>query len=179
MEERDRCYSLVLSRTPHETERPLIKIIVIWFQALDTFPWETLPIINYHPVSRMENLHFLYYLYKLHQKNISDGYLNAKADVLRYVINPGEDLYSFWWLGVVVEEVDGPAVSALRRAIAEVTQRWSVIDWVTKNLLSRTPPCLGRNVKPLVPAAFVVVSIHQPAMGPLGGLWLVLLKCNP
>jgi hypothetical protein len=29
------------------------------------------------------------------------------------------------------------AVSALRRAIAEVKQRWSVIGWVTKKLLSR------------------------------------------
>jgi hypothetical protein len=30
---------------------------------------------------------------------------------------------SFW----LVEELDGPAVSALRRVIAEVKQRWSVI----------------------------------------------------
>jgi P2-related tail formation protein len=37
-------------------------------------------------------------------------------------------------------ELDG-SVSALRRAIAEVKQRWSVIGWVTKNLLSRTPSC--------------------------------------
>jgi ABC-type phosphate transport system ATPase subunit len=34
------------------------------------------------------------------------------------------------------EELDGPAISALRRTIAEVKQRWSVIRWVTKNLLS-------------------------------------------
>jgi hypothetical protein len=26
-----------------------------------------------------------------------------------------------------------------------------VIGWVTKNLLSRAPPCLGRHVKPLIP----------------------------
>jgi hypothetical protein len=31
------------------------------------------------------------------------------------------------------EELDGRAVRALRRAIAEVKQRWSVIGWVTKN----------------------------------------------
>jgi hypothetical protein len=31
-----------------------------------------------------------------------------------------------------VEELDGPSVSALRRAIAEVQQHWSVIGWVTK-----------------------------------------------
>jgi hypothetical protein len=36
-----------------------------------------------------------------------------------------------------LEELNGAAVSALRRAIAEVKQRWSVIGWVTKNLLSR------------------------------------------
>jgi hypothetical protein len=45
-----------------------------------------------------------------------------------------------------------------RREIAEVKQRWSVIGWVTKNLLSRAPPCFGRHVKPLVPAAFAVFS---------------------
>jgi hypothetical protein len=35
------------------------------------------------------------------------------------------------------EELDGPPVSTLRRAIAGVKQRWSVIGWVTKNCLSR------------------------------------------
>jgi hypothetical protein len=34
-------------------------------------------------------------------------------------------------------------VSALRRAIADVKQRWSVIGWATKNLLSRVLPCDG------------------------------------
>jgi hypothetical protein len=54
------------------------------------------------------------------------------------------------------EELDSPAVSAL----AEVMQCWSVIGWVTKNLLSRAPPCFGRHVKPLVPA-FAVFITHQ------------------
>jgi hypothetical protein len=30
-------------------------------------------------------------------------------------------------------KLDGPAVSALQRAIAEVKQRWSVIGWMIKN----------------------------------------------
>jgi hypothetical protein len=30
------------------------------------------------------------------------------------------------------EELDCPAVSALRRAITDVKQRWSVIGWITK-----------------------------------------------
>jgi hypothetical protein len=71
------------------------------------------------------------------------------------------------------EELDGPAVSALRRAIAEVKQRWSVIG-CTKNLLFRVLPCFGRHVKLLVPAVFAVVSTLQSALGPRGGLWPVL-----
>jgi hypothetical protein len=63
------------------------------------------------------------------------------------------------------EELDGPAVSALRCEIAEVKQRWSFIGWVTKNLLPRAPPYFERHVKFLVPAAFAVVSTHQPALG--------------
>jgi hypothetical protein len=44
---------------------------------------------------------------------------------------------------------------------------------VTKNLLSRAPPCFGRHVKPLVPVAFAVVSTLQPALGPCGGLCVI------
>jgi hypothetical protein len=58
----------------------------------------------------------------------------------------------------ILEELDGLAISALRRAIAEVKQRWSVIGWVAKNLLSRVRSCFGRHVKPLVLAIFAVVS---------------------
>jgi hypothetical protein len=57
--------------------------------------------------------------------------------------------------------LDCSAVSTFRHAIAEVKQCWSVIGWVTKNLLSQAPPCFGRHVKPLVPAAFAVVSTHH------------------
>jgi hypothetical protein len=70
-------------------------------------------------------------------------------------------------------------VNALRRAIAEVKQRRSVIGWVIKNLLYRVPQCFGRHVKPLVPVAFAIVSTRQSALGPRGGLWPVLLTCHP
>jgi hypothetical protein len=43
-----------------------------------------------------------------------------------------------------IVELDGPAVSALRRAIAEVKQRWSIIGWVTKNSLSQVPTCFEK-----------------------------------
>jgi hypothetical protein len=34
------------------------------------------------------------------------------------------------------EELNGPMDTALQRVIAEVKQRWSIIGWVAKNLLS-------------------------------------------
>jgi hypothetical protein len=37
----------------------------------------------------------------------------------------------------------------------------SNVGWVTKNLLSGAPLCVGRHVKPLVTAAFVVVTANQ------------------
>jgi hypothetical protein len=80
---------------------------------------------------------------------------------------------------MIHEEVDDPAVSALWRAIAEVKQRRSVIGWVTKNVSPRARLCFRRHVKSLVPAAFPVVSTHQHALGPRGGLKPVLLVCNP
>jgi hypothetical protein len=69
------------------------------------------------------------------------------------------------------------APSMLRHATTEVKQLRSVVGWVTKNLLSRAPPCFGSPEE--LPAAFPVVSAHQPALGKRGGLWPVLLKCNP
>jgi hypothetical protein len=81
---------------------------------------------------------------------------------------------------IIAEELDGPAANALGYVIAEVKQYWSTIRWVTKNLLSRAHPSFGRHVvKSLVPAAFAVVSIHHPALSPHGGVWPVLLICNP
>jgi hypothetical protein len=82
--------------------------------------------------------------------------------------------YPYHYL-IIIEELDSPAVSAHRRAIVEVKQRWSVIGCVTKNLLSRAPG----HVKLVVPAALSVVSTYQPALGPRGELWPVLLMCNP
>jgi hypothetical protein len=75
------------------------------------------------------------------------------------------------------EELDGPVVSALQQAIAKINQHSSVIEWVTKNVLSRGPPCFGWQVELLVPAALSVVSTRQPALGLRGGLWPVLLMC--
>jgi hypothetical protein len=74
------------------------------------------------------------------------------------------------------EELDGPAVSALRREIAEVDL---VSHWIgDQNLSSRAPPYFERHFKQLVPAAFAVVGTHQLALGPHGGLWPVFLMCN-
>jgi hypothetical protein len=64
------------------------------------------------------------------------------------------------------------------RWIAKVKQSWSVIGWVTKNLLSQAPLFFGRHVKSFVPDAFAVVNT-QPTLGPRGRFWPVLIMCNP
>jgi hypothetical protein len=56
--------------------------------------------------------------------------------------------------------------------MAEAKQCWSIIGWVTKNVLPRALPYFGKHVKSLV------VSIHQPALGPRGELWPVLVTCD-
>jgi hypothetical protein len=71
-----------------------------------------------------------------------------------------------------------PRGQCARRVIAEAKQHWSVIGRVTNNVLSRAPPLFGRHVKPLVPAAFAVVSTHQSALGLRRGyiplsLWVI------
>jgi hypothetical protein len=64
-----------------------------------------------------------------------------------------------------MEELDCPAVSALRRAIAEVKQLWSAMGWVTIYYLE------------LLRATFAVVVSHQTTLAPRGGLWPDLM-CN-
>jgi hypothetical protein len=58
---------------------------------------------------------------------------------------------------------------SLSGSVSQITQT------TPNNLLSRAPPYFRRHVKPLVQAAFAVISTHQPALGPRGGLWSVLL----
>jgi hypothetical protein len=54
-----------------------------------------------------------------------------------------------------------------------VKQRWSVIGWVTKNFyLELLRASEGTT-------AFAIVSTQPSALGPRGGLWPVLLMCDP
>jgi hypothetical protein len=47
--------------------------------------------------------------------------------------------------------------------------------WMRDQKYIISTPCFGKHVKPLIPFAFAVVSTHQSALGPRGGLWPVLL----
>jgi hypothetical protein len=80
-------------------------------------------------------------------------------------IYPRINIVKIVW--TMFEELDSPVVSALGVRSLKLT------------LSPRAPPCFGRHAKPLVPAAFAVVSTHQSALGPRGGLWPVLLVGNP
>jgi hypothetical protein len=66
------------------------------------------------------------------QSSKSDGLLTVHELILNVSV---VYLYATCWSVIIFrEELHSPAVSALRRATAEVKQRWSVIGWVTKNL---------------------------------------------
>jgi hypothetical protein len=48
--------------------------------------------------------------------------------------------------------------------VCSISHSWIIFakcGCLIKNLLSQVPPCFGRHVKPLFPAAFAVVSTHQ------------------
>jgi hypothetical protein len=70
-----------------------------------------------------------------------------------------ETIRNIYYYDYYYEELDGPAVSAFRRAIAEA--KLSKVRLGDQNLLSRAPTCIGRHVEPLVTAAFAVVSTQS------------------
>jgi hypothetical protein len=142
MEERKRCFCLVLSRTPREVNNIIhVCIIVYIYISLTLYP----------------------------RRGSTCGWLDIIPRCLQTYQNIIAMLYYRWgarW----------PRGQCVRRTIAEAKQCWSVIGCLTKNLLSWAPPCFGRNVKPLVPAAFAVVStpfslcvIHKEGLGPSSG----------
>ena len=53
------------------------------FQALDSIPWEMLDVLEDEPVSRLPSLHFVYFLFKAHEKNIEAGH---KVSVIYFKI---------------------------------------------------------------------------------------------
>jgi hypothetical protein len=68
------------------------------------------------------------------------------------------------------------APRSLQRAIAKVKQRWSDIGWVTINFLEFLRASVGT-------LSFwfrlLLHSLSPTNLGLIGGLWPVLLKCNP
>jgi hypothetical protein len=88
---------------------------------------------------------------------------------------PMEERDSYYFLHFELDHMRQFAISLDYFKSLDTTQNMEELE---KKLLSRDFPCFERHVKPLVPAAFAVVSTHQPAMGPRGGLWSVLLMCN-
>jgi hypothetical protein len=82
-------------------------------------------------------------------------------------------LFSIWYSDGF-EQLDGPCYCASE--CDRGGEAILVIGWLTKNVLSQAPPCFGRFFNPLVPAVFAIITTHQPALGPRGGLSPVLLN---
>uniref|UniRef100_A0A1B6GBW6 separase n=1 Tax=Cuerna arida TaxID=1464854 RepID=A0A1B6GBW6_9HEMI len=68
-------------------------VILIIDEDLDQLPWEMLPNLKRHPVSRISSIHFLHALYHEHKDHIVDGCrLVSELELGFYIINPDEDL---------------------------------------------------------------------------------------
>ncbi|XP_030756726.1 separin [Sitophilus oryzae] len=89
-------------------------VILIVDECLDCVPWEMMKVIENEPISRLPSLHFVYLLYKTHEKDIENGhkvirnYSNGS-----YIVNPDKNLetmenrmtsfYKYWmpeWNGI-------------------------------------------------------------------------------
>ncbi|XP_066255775.1 uncharacterized protein Sse [Euwallacea similis] len=70
-------------------------VILIIDETLDSIPWEMMDVLKNESVSRVPSLHFLYFLYKIHEKDIENGqkiisnYTNGN-----FIVNPDVNLDS-------------------------------------------------------------------------------------
>jgi hypothetical protein len=75
-------------------------------------------------------------------------------------------------IDLYLEELDGPVISALRRAIEKDKQHWSVIGWVTKNLLTRARPCFGSTLSRWS-------RQYLQSLAPTNRHWARVVGCGP
>jgi hypothetical protein len=76
------------------------------------------------------------------------------------------------------EKLDGPLVSALRRTIVEVKQRWPVIGWVTKIYYLKFLRASEGTLSRWSWLHLQSLALNNP-LRPRGGLWPVLFMRNP
>jgi hypothetical protein len=79
---------------------------------------------------------------------LSDVVAEAADRNISSILHDDAANYNTHTAGENIINIVSPAVSAFWHAIAEVKQFWSVIGWVTKNLLSPAATCFGRHFKP-------------------------------
>lgn len=53
---------------------PKVNFIRLCFKNLDNIHWEMLDVLKEESVTRMPSLHFAYFLFKVHQKDMENGY---------------------------------------------------------------------------------------------------------
>ncbi|XP_050300415.1 separin [Anthonomus grandis grandis] len=93
---------------------PRHPVILVLDESLDAIPWEMMEIFNGEPVTRIPSWHFVYYLFKAHEKHIKNG-LRVISRPLegKFIINPDGDLvqmekrmvsfFNYWlkgWTGI-------------------------------------------------------------------------------
>ncbi|KAF7280237.1 extra spindle pole bodies like 1, separase [Rhynchophorus ferrugineus] len=89
-------------------------VILIVDECLDCLPWEMMQVLRNQPVSRLPSFHFVYLLFKTHEKDIEDGHkIIRNYNSGAYIVNPDRNLdlmerrmmcfYKYWvsdWHGI-------------------------------------------------------------------------------
>ncbi|KAJ8957970.1 hypothetical protein NQ318_001971 [Aromia moschata] len=80
----------LIVRGVNDKKHPLILILD---DSLDCFPWEMMDILQNEPISRVPSFHFIYSLFKEHEKTIVDGHkIVSEFERGAYIVNPDMDL---------------------------------------------------------------------------------------
>lgn len=68
-------------------------VCFIFDKEIQALPWEAIPMLAGHPCSRVPSIHYLYALYKTHEKNgNSVAKVGVRNDKVFYIMNPNKDL---------------------------------------------------------------------------------------
>ncbi|XP_063237916.1 separin [Bacillus rossius redtenbacheri] len=68
-------------------------VILIVDDTLKRLPWESISVLNSHPVTRIHSLHFLHALYKVYEHRIGDGVVQGvDPSKGHYIVNPDNNL---------------------------------------------------------------------------------------
>ncbi|VVC26326.1 SEPARIN core domain [Cinara cedri] len=68
-------------------------VLLILDEHLECLPWETIPYLKRHPISRVSSVHIVHSLYTKHKDSIENGLMKIKNQGY-YILNPDKSLFN-------------------------------------------------------------------------------------